>query len=145
MYFRSFSNKQYIFTTNKCGKIRLRDSNPRPLEHESSPKTTRPGLLPFCLFVLFVFSHAAGSTRKRKLKQLTCVSKKMLNFAQSSFFAVKKLSQPFKALKHDNCLSLAAVWPDREIIFQYFAIYSNNNLPNCRPNLPKYVHKYAKY
>ena len=37
-----------IFTTNKREKcpssIRCRDSNSRPLEHESSPITTRPGL-----------------------------------------------------------------------------------------------------
>ena len=30
---------------SKCpSSIRCRDSNPRPFEHESSPKTTRPGL-----------------------------------------------------------------------------------------------------
>ena len=48
--FRSFSNKHYIFTTNICEKypssIRCRDSNPRPLERESLPITTRPGLPP---------------------------------------------------------------------------------------------------
>ena len=37
-----------IFTTNKCEKcpssIWCRDSNSRPLEHESPPITTRPGL-----------------------------------------------------------------------------------------------------
>ena len=40
-----------IFTTNKCeecpSNIRCRDSNPQPLEHESPPITTRPGLLKF--------------------------------------------------------------------------------------------------
>ena len=39
-----------IFTTNICEKcpssIRCWDLNPRPLEHESSPITTRPGLHP---------------------------------------------------------------------------------------------------
>ena len=29
------------------------------------------------------------------------------------------------------------VWPDGYIIFQYFAIYSNENFPNGRPNLSK--------
>ena len=45
-----FSNTKYNFTTNKCEKfpssIRCRDSNSRPLEHESPPITTRPGLKP---------------------------------------------------------------------------------------------------
>ena len=46
-----------IFTTNKCEKcpssIWCRDSNSRPLEHESPPITTRPGLTPK-LYVNFV-------------------------------------------------------------------------------------------
>ena len=35
-----------MFITQKCDKssIWYRDSNPRPLEHESRPITTRPGL-----------------------------------------------------------------------------------------------------
>ena len=53
-------NKQYItiFTANQCEKsqssIRRRDSNPRPLEHESSPITTRQGRLSgkICLLCL---------------------------------------------------------------------------------------------
>ena len=48
--FPVFSNKRYIFTTIICEKcpssIRCRDSNPRPLECESLPITTRPGLPP---------------------------------------------------------------------------------------------------
>ena len=40
-----------IFTTNICEKcpssIGSWDLNPRPLEHESPPVTTRPGLPPF--------------------------------------------------------------------------------------------------
>ena len=48
-YFRSFQTNNKIFTTNQCEKmscpssIRGRDSNPRPLEHEPPPITTRPG------------------------------------------------------------------------------------------------------
>ena len=53
-------NKQYItiFTANQCEKsqssIQRRDSNPRPLEHESSPITTRQGRLSgkICLLCL---------------------------------------------------------------------------------------------
>ena len=47
-----FSNKQYNSLTIMCEKmlwpssIRHRDSNQRPLEHESLPITTRPGLPP---------------------------------------------------------------------------------------------------
>ena len=49
VYFRSFSNKHYKFLqqidVKKCpSSIQCRDSNPRPLECESPPKTTRPGL-----------------------------------------------------------------------------------------------------
>ena len=50
--FRLFSSFQTniiaIFTTNKCEKFpsskQCWDSNPQPLEHESPPITTRPGL-----------------------------------------------------------------------------------------------------
>ena len=54
VYFRSFSNKHYKFLqqiyVKKCpSSIRCRDLNPRPLEHESLPITTRPGLPPMDL------------------------------------------------------------------------------------------------
>ena len=51
IYFRSLQTNITIFTTNQCEKmscpssIRRQDSNPRPLERESLPITTRPGLL----------------------------------------------------------------------------------------------------
>ena len=48
--FGLFKQTIQLFTTNQCEKcptsIWRQDSNPRPLEHESSPITTRPGLLP---------------------------------------------------------------------------------------------------
>ena len=54
LFFHLFSSLQThitIFTANKCEKcpsrIWCRDSNLRPLEHESPPITTRPGLPPF--------------------------------------------------------------------------------------------------
>ena len=51
IYFQSFqTNTITIFTTNICEKcpssIWCQDSNPQPLEHESPPITTRPGLPP---------------------------------------------------------------------------------------------------
>ena len=52
VYFRSFQTNNTILTTNQCEKmscpssIRHWDSNPRPLECESPPITTRPGLPP---------------------------------------------------------------------------------------------------
>ena len=53
VYFRSLQrNINTIFTTNQCeqtscqSSIQCWDSNPQPLEHESSPITTRPGLPP---------------------------------------------------------------------------------------------------
>ena len=49
-FFRSFQTNNTIFTTNQCEKcpfsMRRHDLNPQPFEHESSPITTRPGLLP---------------------------------------------------------------------------------------------------
>ena len=48
IYFRSFQTFCSFFTSNKCEKcqvhwsIRCQDMNPRPLENESSPITTRP-------------------------------------------------------------------------------------------------------
>ena len=48
--FSSFQTNITIFTTNICEKcpssIRCWDSNPQPLEHESPPITTWPGLPP---------------------------------------------------------------------------------------------------
>ena len=47
VYFRSFRTNKTIFTTNQYEKMSCpssiwrRDSNPQPLEHESSPITTR--------------------------------------------------------------------------------------------------------
>ena len=47
--FSVFSNKQNIFSANQCEKCLFslwrRDLDPRLLQHESSPKTTRPGLM----------------------------------------------------------------------------------------------------
>ena len=52
--FSTFQTHIKIFTTNKCEKcpssIQSRDSNLRPLEHESPPITTRPELLPKTVF-----------------------------------------------------------------------------------------------
>ena len=56
IYFRSFQTNFTTFTTNKCEKypsnIWRRESNPRLLERQSLPITTRPGLPPnyFLLF-----------------------------------------------------------------------------------------------
>ena len=50
VYYQSLQTNITIFTTNLCEKcssnIRCRDSNPWPLECESLPITTRPGLPP---------------------------------------------------------------------------------------------------
>ena len=53
VYFQSFQTNNIIFTTNQCEKmscpssLRRLDSNPQPLERESPPITTRPGLQPY--------------------------------------------------------------------------------------------------
>ena len=56
IYFQSFqTNINTIFTINQCEKMSMassiwyRDSNPQPLNHESTPITTRPGLPPECI------------------------------------------------------------------------------------------------
>ena len=57
--FSSFQTHITIFTINKCVKcpssLRCRDSNSRPLAHESHPITTRPELLTDFLFCLHTF------------------------------------------------------------------------------------------
>ena len=55
-WFSVFSNINTIFATNICEKcpssMQCRDSNTRPLEHESPPITTSPGLPPsFAVFI----------------------------------------------------------------------------------------------
>ena len=59
-----FQANNTIFRTNQCEKspsgIRHRDSNPRPLKHESSPITTRPGLPPWSLKLFSDLSVADG-------------------------------------------------------------------------------------
>ena len=53
--FLSYQTHITIFTVNKCEKcpssIRCWDSNSRPLEHESPPITTTPGLPPNWYFI----------------------------------------------------------------------------------------------
>ena len=61
VYFRSFQTDIItIFTTNifeKCpSSIRCQDWNPQPLERESLPITTRPGLTPIRLESLEVIT-----------------------------------------------------------------------------------------
>ena len=64
VYFWSFLTNNSIFTTNQCEKmsfpssIGCRDSNPRLLEHQCSPITTRPGLP--SLSTLFSLYHDLG-------------------------------------------------------------------------------------
>ena len=57
IYFHLFQTNIAIFTANICEKclssLRCWDSNSQPLEHQSPPITTRPGLPPFQIFVNF--------------------------------------------------------------------------------------------
>ena len=64
IFLQSLQKNNTIFTTNHCEKmscpssIQCRDSNPWPLEHESAPITTRPGLPPkFFILVIICFLH----------------------------------------------------------------------------------------
>ena len=66
--FRSFqTNINTIFTTNQYEKMSIpsslwhRDSNPRPLDHESSPITTRPGFTPKSQYCFQRKSQTYGS------------------------------------------------------------------------------------
>ena len=74
VHFRSFSNKQTLFTTNQSEKCHVhrvwpRDLNPWPLKHESSPITTRPGLPPSTLFCFLML------IRNRQTPNLECENK----------------------------------------------------------------------
>ena len=63
VYFWSFQSNNTILTTNQFEKmscpssIRCQDSNPQHLEHQSSPITTRPGLLPNLAYLVLMFEH----------------------------------------------------------------------------------------
>ena len=77
--FSSFQTHITIFTTNKCEKcpssILCRDSNSQPLEYESPPITTRPGLLP-CLTNLTLMLVAAKKSWIRRRSNLWTVIKR---------------------------------------------------------------------
>ena len=84
VYFRSFSNKHNTIlqqiNVKKCSSsIQRKDSNPQPLERESPPITTRPGLPHFDeknpypilpLAALFLFPFWFPNKRKRKTNRL---------------------------------------------------------------------------
>ena len=96
VYFRSFQTNNTIFTTIICEKcpsnIWCWDSNPRPLERESLPTTTRPGLpafvrilvssetlywqklpngtFPYLFLFIFVFSNKQFNYHSRPLFHL---------------------------------------------------------------------------
>ena len=54
---------------------RCRDSNPRPLDHGSSPITTRPGLPPILKFVYDISSRVGGMiSNNLKVNIFFCVS-----------------------------------------------------------------------
>ena len=58
------TNKAF-FTTNQCWKsIRCRELNPWPLDHESSPKTTRQGITPV---ILLIFCTPTRSFKQSKI------------------------------------------------------------------------------
>ena len=61
--FGLFRTNNTIFTINQCenmskspSSIQRQDSNPQPFEHELSPITTRPGLLPLIIEIYLVYS-----------------------------------------------------------------------------------------
>ena len=68
VYIRSFQKintfLQQINVKNVSpSSIQRRDSNPLPLEHESSPITTRPGLLPSLLNCLPARTYVENKSR----------------------------------------------------------------------------------
>ena len=66
--FLSFQTHIKIFTTNKCEKMSILDSNSRPLEHESPPITTKPGLPPRVLHIFY--NSVVDTVNKLSLKLL---------------------------------------------------------------------------
>ena len=75
--FGLFQTNNAIFTINKCEKcpssIQCWDSNPRPLEHESSPITTRlcSIFLCFAAFVCFLLNRRRRLLRRPNLHYLS--------------------------------------------------------------------------
>ena len=64
--FSCFQTNITIFTTNQCEKcpssVGCWNSNPLPLEHESPPITTTPGLILVCIFE----QRRVGRVRQRQ-------------------------------------------------------------------------------
>ena len=99
VYFRSFQTNNTIYTTNHCEKmskcpssIWRWDSNPRPLKHELSPITTRPGLLPY----LNIFQTLKNPGRRLR----TSPSLVLLDNLFSSFFVGWAISRCLSTTPH---------------------------------------------
>ena len=76
--------------------IRCRDSNPRPLDHESSLKTTKPGLPPFRWLVAApIITNLANyhSQNKNTLFEPNACSEDVRNFLNGCLqnFSLKRL------------------------------------------------------
>ena len=88
--FSVFSNKQYIFYSKSMWKNvmsnQCRDSNPRPLNDESSPTTTRPGLPPYLSIVWVDNTSLVKSDPVRLVSSLTGLYTVVLGTYKNNIF-----------------------------------------------------------
>ena len=103
--FGLFQTNNTISTTNQCEKmsspssIRCRDSNPRPLDRESPPITTRPGLPP----LRYLFKYIGfGVCLEMGLKQLNACS---IDFISLGSGSISTNNYP-----NSSCLYIDQIW-----------------------------------
>ena len=83
VYFRLFKQQYNFYNCEKCtSSLRRWDSNPRPLEHEFHPVTTRPGLPP----------AATSVTRKKIAKCLEKLPKSDFTRKMNDFDTFTKIA-----------------------------------------------------
>ena len=89
IYFLSFQTNNTIFTTNQCKKypciIQRQDLNRRPLKHESSPITTRPGLPPYLSESLSLSLHDSNTFERATKTRITKLSISFKIFRKKHF------------------------------------------------------------
>ena len=92
-YFRSFQANNVVLTKMSCpSSISCQDSNPWPLEHQSSPITTRPGLPPYSEFI-FRLQKSATEAFKAYLE---------LPILKFNIFQYQKNGPFYSSLKSNN-------------------------------------------
>ena len=137
VYFRCLQTNNTFFTTNQCETCHVhpdcsaRNTNPWPLEHDSSSKTTRPGL---CLYTCTVYMHWLY------LLPLWIELKVILVYIQLSSFGSAQLP----SLPYSQCdqIKIANVYKSRPKMISLekrIILTSLQKLPNNVCNLGKII------